>query len=68
MNLVLDCGMILYSNDKPEFKPLLRQLVEPSETKQVWKSLFFGKVLCYIHFLTNKPWFQCMVFVVFPIF
>ena len=68
MNLGLDCGMILYSNDNPEFKPLLRQFVEPSETKQVCKPLFFGTFLRYIDFLTNKPWFQCMVFVVFPIF
>ena len=32
--------MIVYSN---EFKPLLRQLVEPSEIKKVCKSLFAEK-------------------------
>ena len=35
--------MIVYSNDNPEFKSLLRQLVEPSEIKKVFKSLFAEK-------------------------
>ena len=35
--------MIVYSNDNPEFKPLLRQLVELSEIKKICKSLFAEK-------------------------